>query len=222
MPLMDISKHIDPFIDANVSTKIFTIPNVISFIRLCLIPIAFTLLLKGEDLASGIIFGVAAATDFLDGQIARRTNTVTRLGQMLDPAVDRFLMIFGVIGLLIVGRLPLWIVLFVFIRDILLLAGGAFLKLSVDRRVPVVYPGKVATTFLFIGFCALIVNVPVCQGLGIVSASWLPGFSYGPYGWGIWFVYIGLVIALCTTVYYLKEGAYQFFDAKGKLPAGDQ
>ena len=96
-----------------VTNKIFTIPNVISFIRLCMVPAFIVLLLKGNDIAATVLFAVAAATDFLDGQIARRTHCVSKLGQLLDPAVDRILMISGVVCLLIVGRLPLWVVLFV-------------------------------------------------------------------------------------------------------------
>ena len=111
-----------------VTNKIFTISNVITFIRLCMIPAYFVLLLNGYDLLATLLFAAAASTDFLDGQIARRTHTVSRLGQILDPAVDRLLMVFGVVGLLIVGRLPLWIIVFVIVRDAYLLAGGAYLQ----------------------------------------------------------------------------------------------
>ena len=101
-----------------VSNKIFTIPNVISFIRLCMVPAFVVLLLNGRNIAATVFFAVAAATDFLDGQIARRTHSVSRLGQLLDPAVDRILMISGVVCLLMVGRLPVWVVLFVILRDV--------------------------------------------------------------------------------------------------------
>ncbi|MEG1197309.1 MAG: CDP-alcohol phosphatidyltransferase family protein, partial [Raoultibacter sp.] len=107
-----------------VIDKIFTIPNVISMVRLCLVPVFLVLLMNGNDLAAALLFALAAGTDFLDGQIARRTNTVSKLGQLLDPAIDRILMIAGVGGLLLVGRLPLWIVAVVLIRDLFLLVGG--------------------------------------------------------------------------------------------------
>ena len=92
-----------------VTNKIFTIPNVISFIRLCMVPAFIVLLLKGNDVAATVLFAFAAATDFVDGQVARRTHCVSKLGQLLDPAVDRILMISGVVCLLVVGRLPLWV-----------------------------------------------------------------------------------------------------------------
>lgn len=184
------------------SNAIFTIPNVISFIRLCMVPFFFALLINGRSSAATAVFAIAASTDFVDGQIARRTNSVSKLGQLLDPAVDRFLMIFAVLGLLIVGRLPLWIVLFVLARDLYLLIGGSYLLKRYKKRVPVIYAGKFATTFLFVGFAFLILDIPVHQGLGLVSAEWLPGLNGQMYCDGIWLIYLGLALSVFTTVNY--------------------
>lgn len=197
-----------------VSNRIFTVPNVISFIRLCLVPVFFVLLFNGFDLAATLLFAIAAGTDWVDGQIARRTHQVSRLGQLLDPAVDRILMISGVVGLFAVGRLPLWIILIVIARDLLLLGGGAYLLKRWHTRVAVIYPGKVATTLLFVGFAALLLNWPILQGLGMVDAPWLPGFSSEPYSWGIWFVYAGLLLALATTAYYVVAALIKIREAK--------
>lgn len=197
-----------------VSNKIFTLPNVISFIRLCLVPIFLVLLLNGFNLAATLLFVVAAGTDWVDGQIARRTHSVSKLGQLLDPAVDRILMISGVVGLLLVGHLPVWIVVFVVLRDLYLLIGGAYLLNTWNIRVAVIYPGKVATTLLFVGFAALLLYWPVTDGLGIVPFSWLPGLSSDLYSWGIWFVYAGLVLALFTTLYYSIAAAKKLSEAR--------
>ena len=59
-----------------VTDRVLTVPNVISFVRLLMAPIALGLLLTGNDIAAALLFGVSAATDFIDGQIARRTNQV--------------------------------------------------------------------------------------------------------------------------------------------------
>lgn len=197
-----------------VSNRIFTVPNVISFIRLCLVPVFFVLLFNGFDLAATLLFAIAAGTDWVDGQIARRTHQVSRLGQLLDPAVDRILMISGVVGLFAVGRLPLWIILIVIARDLLLLGGGAYLLKRWHTRVAVIYPGKVATTLLFVGFAALLLNWPILQGLGMVDAAWLPGFNFEPYSWGIWFVYAGLLLALATSAYYIVAALIKIREAK--------
>ena len=186
-----------------VSNKVLTAANAVSFARLCLIPVYLVLLLGGHDLAATLVFALAAATDFLDGQIARRTHTVSKLGQLLDPTVDHALMITGVLGVFLVGRLPLWIILVVVLRDALLLGGGSWLLFKRGIRVPVIYPGKFATTFLFVGFAGLVLNAPLVPGLGLTDAAWLPGFTAAPVSWGIWFIYGGLILAIGTTVYYL-------------------
>ena len=189
-----------------VTNRIFTIPNVISFIRLCMVPVYMVLLLNGYDLLATFMFALAAGTDWIDGQLARRTHCVSKLGQLLDPAVDRILMSCGVIGLMLVGRLPIWIVVVVLGRDLMLLIGGAYLLKRYHERVAVIYLGKVATTFLFVGFAGLLLNMPLLGGLGWFDASWLPGFGSEACSWGIWFVYAGLVLGLFTTLYYLLAG----------------
>ncbi|RDB62403.1 CDP-alcohol phosphatidyltransferase [Gordonibacter sp. 28C] len=203
----------------NVSNRILTVPNVISIVRLCLVPVFLVLLFNGYDLMATFLFALAAGTDWVDGQIARRTNAVSRLGQLLDPAVDRILMIAGVAGLFLVGRLPLWIIVVVLARDLALLVGGAAILKRFHVRVAVIYLGKVATTFLFVGFAALLLNWPVLNGLGVVDASWLPGLSAEPYSWGIWFVYAGLVLALITTAYYVAAALVKVRAAKREAAA---
>lgn len=192
--------------EQQVSNRIFTIPNLLSFIRLLTIPVFFVLLLNGFNLAATLLFAIAASTDWIDGQVARRTNTVTRLGQILDPAVDRLLMISGVLGLFVVGRLPLWIILLVIGRDLLLLIGGAWLLKKHHIRVAVIYPGKFATTFLYIGFAGLLLNWPLMAGCGMTDVSWLPLLNYDPASWGFIFIYAGLVLAIFTTIYYIYAG----------------
>ncbi len=189
-----------------VSNKILTIPNVISFVRLCMVPAFIVLLIHGNNVVATILFALACATDFVDGQIARRTHSVSKLGQILDPAVDRILMVSGVLCLLVLNRLPVWIVVVIVLRDAFLLGGGAYLLKTYHQRVAVVYPGKVATTLLFVGFSFMLLNWPLISGVGWCDVSWLPGFSTGICSVGIWFVYAGLVISMFVTAYYIKKG----------------
>jgi len=198
----------------DVSDKICTIPNLISFIRLCLIPIFFVLLMQGSDALAAFVFALAAGTDWIDGQIARRTNAVSKLGQVLDPTVDRLLMIMGVIGIYLVGRLPLWIIIVVLGRDACLLLGGAFLLSRYRVRVDVIYAGKVSTTFFFLGFIGLLMNWPLVAGLGFSAPDWLPGFTATSVSWGIWFVYAGLILGMCTTAYYIVTALHTCQDAR--------
>ncbi len=183
--------------------RIFTIANVISFIRLCMAPVALAFILIGNDIAATAVFAITAATDFVDGQIARRTNTVSRLGQLLDPAVDRVLMICGVVGLMAIGRLPAWIVVVVLARDAFMLVGGSILLRDYHIRIPVIYAGKFATTFLFIGIAGLMLNMPLISGLGWCDIPWIPGFNGELCSWGIWSIYLGLCLGIFTTLYYV-------------------
>lgn len=182
--------------------KIITVPNIISFVRLCLIPLYLALLFCGFDVAAFVVFAVAAASDFVDGQVARRTHQVSKLGKLLDPAIDTLLMMSGVIACYLVGRCPLWIAILIFAREIFLLAGGGILLKARKITVPVIYPGKFATTFLFIGFAGLILNAPIVPGLGLCDIQWLPGLTSAPVPFFIWSVYIGLVLQIGVTLYY--------------------
>lgn len=189
-----------------VTNRVFTVPNVISFIRLCFIPLFCVLLFQGLDLWATLVFAVAAATDWIDGTVARATHSVSRIGQFLDPLVDRLLMITGVICLFLVGRLPLWIILIVIIRDLYMLLGASYLLSRWHVRVAVIFAGKVATTFLYVGFTAILLNWPLIAGLGWVDVSWLPMFNGDLYSWGFWFAYLGVILALATTVHYTAKG----------------
>ena len=199
--------------EEQVSNKILTVPNIITFIRLCFIPVFLYLLIKGENIPACIVFALTAATDFLDGLVARATNQVSKLGQLLDPFVDRLLVISAVLGLLVVGRVPVWIVILVLARDLFLLAGGYYLIKNWGVRVPVIYPGKFAATLLYVGFAAMLLNIPLIAGLGVTNVEWLPGFNANPVCWGIWVVYAGLVLNIFTTSYYVFD-AYRRLKAK--------
>ena len=202
--------------EEQVTNRVFTLANAISFIRLLMVPAYLALLLHGYDVLATALFAAAALTDFIDGQVARRTHTVSKLGQLLDPAVDRILMITGVLGVFLVGRIPLWIILVVLARDLLMLIGGGILLTKYKIRIPVIYPGKVATTLLFIGFAGLLLNWPMVAGLGWCDIAWLPGFTDQPVSWGIWFLYVGLILGVATTAYYCVRALEELKRVRGE------
>lgn len=184
------------------SDKILTAPNVISFIRLLLVPFYLSLLFDGERVWALVVFIIAAASDFIDGQVARRTNQVSKLGKLLDPAIDTILMFTGVIGVVAIGDLPIWVAIYIIAREAFLLIGGAVLISRYDVRVPVIYPGKFATTFLFAGFAGMFLGAPVLNGLGVIPVSWLPGFNNDAYIVWVWLIYLGIALQIIVTVYY--------------------
>jgi len=201
-PQPDHSTPTDP------SKDIYTVANIITVLRLILVPIFFAVLITGtNDVLAFVLFALAASTDWLDGQIARRTGTVTEIGKAIDPMVDRLLIAAGVLGLYVEQRLPVWILVVLVVRDLYLGYGVWRLEHYYHRRLTVSYAGKVTTAVLLTGFSLLILNWPMLPGLGIVDSPALPGFGSQPAGLGIWFIYAGLVLSVSTAVQYTVRAA---------------
>jgi cardiolipin synthase len=128
-----------------VSSRIFTIPNVISFIRLILVPVFLVLIIVGADLAALLVLVFSSVSDYFDGMIARRFSQVTRLGQLLDPAADRLYIFAALIGLTVREVIPLWLLAIIVGRDVMLLVLGIVLANHGYGPLPVHHLGKVAT-----------------------------------------------------------------------------
>lgn len=191
------------------SNKIFTISNIITFSRLVLTGVFLYLFVTDNNRYVALaIYAIAASTDWLDGQIARMTKTVSWLGKILDPIVDRALLFCGVVGLVAHGELPLWICLAIVGRDIYLFLGNFVVKRYHKRPIDVVFIGKLATALLMSGFTLMLLGLPVLDGLRIVpdSVSWLPGLNSTPVPLGIFFVYFGVCCSLLTGLAYTVKG----------------
>lgn len=201
--------------EADHSHDIYTLANIITVLRLILVPIFFTVLITGRnDVLAFALYVIAASTDWLDGQIARRTGTVTEIGKAIDPLVDRLLIASGVLGLYVEGRLPLWVLLLLVLRDLYLLGGAAYLARHRVPPVRVIYVGKVTTALLLVGFSGLILNVPQVPGLGLVDAAVLPGLGSEPAAIWMFVVYAGIATSLVTAVRYTMLAASQLADAR--------
>ena len=191
------------------SNKIFTISNFITFTRLLLTGgFRYLFVTDFNRYVALVIYAVAASTDWLDGQIARMTKTVSWLGKLLDPIVDRALLFCGVVGLVAREELPLWICLAIVGRDIYLFLGNFVVKRYHKRPIDVVFVGKLATALLMSGFTLMLLGLPVLDGLGIVpdSLTWLPGLNCTPVPLGIFFVYAGVCCSLLTGLVYTVKG----------------
>ena len=192
----------------NPSTDILTLANVITFCRLALTGAFLVLFASGTSRTLALIcYVVAATTDFLDGQIARRTQTVSWLGKIMDPIMDRVLLFTGVLGLLAVGELPVWVPVFVIGRDVYLAIGGAILQRYRVRPMDVTYVGKAATALLMAGFCDLLLGLPVIGPLGIVDVPWLPLLNGQSAPVGMLLVYAGVICSVVAAVIYTVQGA---------------
>lgn len=138
-----------------VSAPVRQIPNALTLIRFAAIPLFIWLLLadrNGPSWLAGIVFGLAAATDQLDGYLARRWHVESDFGKVADPLADRLMIDIAVVMLVALDRLP-WVALIILLRDVVLVAGYRFVvprgyELEVSRL------GKIATWGLYasIGF----------------------------------------------------------------------
>ena len=191
----------------NPSFKILTVANFITACRLALTIAFLVLFVQGINRVLALSFyAIAAVTDFLDGQIARRTQTVSWLGKVMDPIMDRVLLFTGVLAIVLTGELPVWVAVLVIGRDCYLAVGALILQKYRRRPVDVVYIGKITTALLMFGFCDLLLGAPVVPGLGLVDLAWLPGLNTQPSALGIFFVYVGLICSITTAVIYTREG----------------
>jgi CDP-diacylglycerol--glycerol-3-phosphate 3-phosphatidyltransferase len=101
----------------------FNLANVITISRILLIPVFLVLLLSGipepyGDIAAAAVFILAAATDKLDGYVARRNKQITTLGQFLDPLADKLLIAAALIALVSQGRIAAWVAMLIIGREI--------------------------------------------------------------------------------------------------------
>jgi cardiolipin synthase len=178
--------------DASLS-RIATVPNLLSLIRIVLIPVFVLLILHhGTEAAGLLLLGAVVSTDWIDGYIARRTGQVSNLGKILDPVADRMAIAAGLIALMVRDAFPLWAGLLVLVRDGLVILAGAVLLLRFRIRMDVRWIGKVATF-------ALMVGIPlVAWGR---FGLWLHGLAQ-PVGW--------IIFAGGIATYYLAGVLYAF------------
>ena len=194
------------------SNKIFTISNFITALRLVLTFVFFYLFVSDANRYVALaVYAVAASTDWLDGQIARMTRTVSWLGKTLDPMVDRALLFTGVLGLVAKGELPVWVCAVIIGRDVYLGIGMLIIRRFHRRPLDVVYSGKVATALLMSGFTLMLLGVPVVDGIALFPSDagvLLPGLDGSQAPLGIFFVYLGVIFSLATAVVYTVNGVH--------------
>jgi CDP-diacylglycerol--glycerol-3-phosphate 3-phosphatidyltransferase len=172
---------------AAVASPLAQIPNALTIARLALIPVFIVLMVRaGHDPSwpAGIVFGIAAITDQIDGFLARRWHVESQFGKIADPLADRLMIDAAVILLVAYGRLP-WIGLIIIVgRDVLLLAGSSFLApRGLDIEVNTV--GKAATWILYAAIAFRIVTEPSTK-------------------WPLYLFWAGLALALLAGVFYMR------------------
>lgn len=149
----------EPVLPPGEVDRILTIPNLVTLIRLCTLPVFLWTLFGLDDrhVAAWVLLAIGA-TDWVDGYLARRLGQVSEFGKVLDPVADRLLFFVGVGAILIDGSVPGWVAVLVLVREVTI--SGATLALAAmgARRVDVTWVGKAATFALMGAFPAFLAS----------------------------------------------------------------
>ncbi|KQN42386.1 MULTISPECIES: CDP-alcohol phosphatidyltransferase family protein [unclassified Frigoribacterium] len=141
-----------------------TVPNAISAARLLLLPVFLVLIVDQHYWSAMVVIAVVFVTDFLDGFIARRTNTTSELGKWLDPVADRVTVIVVVIAFVAGGLVPWPVLPLLLVPDLLLSAYALFVLAGAS--FPVTWVGKIRTALIFVGLLLVLVAAAVVDQFG--------------------------------------------------------
>ena len=176
-----------------------TIPNLLTLLRALGIPIFLYLVLVEKEMGWAVLtLVVAGATDYLDGKVARALKQESRLGELMDPAVDRLYIATVLIAMYVTQALPFTVLLTIVARD---LALGVLLIVMKSRGIPpftVTYLGKAATFNLLYALPLLLLTDS--------SSGWVADVSF-IFGWG--FALWGIALYLWTGLSYAGSGIRQ-------------
>jgi len=185
--------------DGDRSPSILTIPNALTLLRALGIPVFLWALFAGnQDFLAIVILVLAGATDYLDGKLARALNQYSRLGELLDPLVDRLYIAAVLIGLTIRGVIPLWLLTLLILRDLILATTLPGLYRIGKGPLPVTFLGKAATLNLLYAFPLLLLAE---QNGAWASAAGLFATAFA--GWGV--------------LLYILTGVQYFFEARSQI-----
>jgi cardiolipin synthase len=175
----------------------WTIPNAIGFIRLALIPVFLAIAFSsdnGQSALAVVLFAVIGWADYLDGFAARLTGQYSRLGALLDPIVDRLLVISGMAVAWNFELLPRWAIAVVIGRELFMLAISRY-ALSRGLDLKINWPGR----------------------LGVAPTMGAPFFAMAGVHWlALIMLYSGMTLALLATVLYVRDGLRQDRENRGE------
>lgn len=141
--------------------RIVNLPNFLSVLRIVLIPWFLYFFHTGRHTVAIIIMIVAVLSDWFDGQAARWTNDVSEMGKILDPLADKLCLASVAVYFFVIGQLPLWFVVFAVVRDVLIFAGAAYVRVRHSVVTTSLWPGKWAVGFVSMMFISMVWPLPL-------------------------------------------------------------
>lgn len=172
-----------------------TFPNLISLLRIVMaIIVLWLLIIFKQFIFAACILAMAGITDFLDGYIARHTNSVSELGKVLDPVADRVLLIGASLGVIIDGLIPDYLIIPIVIREGIMSLATIILALFKTKRIDVIWLGKAGTFLLMVSVPCFVLGKGFSSHSGLydfywagyvvaipaIALAWLATFSYIP------------------------------------------
>jgi cardiolipin synthase len=187
---------------AVAQARILTVPNALSLIRLLGVPLFLWLILGPHaDGWAIVVLMVSGFTDWLDGYLARSWGQVSRLGQLLDPAVDRLYILAAIVGLTLRDIIPLWFALLLVARDVVLAFSLPVLQRYGYGPLPVHFLGKAATFCLLYAFPLLLLGDGTSP---VADVSFVFGWAFAIWGtalyWWAGFLYLAQVRRLVVSL----------------------
>jgi cardiolipin synthase len=183
--------------------RILTVPNVITVVRLCLLPVFLWLLFARDNRAyAAWLAAFLGTTDFLDGYIARHFHQESNLGKVLDPVADRLLFFVVGGGILVDGSVPWGFAVAVLAREVLVAGGTLALAAMGASRIDVTWFGKAGTLCLMIAF-----------PLFLAHESALEWPQWIAWAWGL----LGLVLSWYAAVLYVPMARTALREGRGSL-----
>lgn len=150
---------------------IWNVPNVLTMLRLALIPVFLIFYCTGHEKWALVTFLVASFTDFLDGYIARKNNQITAFGKLMDPLADKVMVLTALLCQTVTGVFPLAAFIIVMLKELMMVLGGAFML----KRDVVVYSNMLGKTAQVAFIAALVLSFwhTEFQGLGVAVDAWV-------------------------------------------------
>jgi len=179
----------------------WTIPNAIDYLRLAGIPVFLIVALSsedGHDALAVVLFAVIGWSDYLDGFAARLTGQYSRLGALLDPLVDRLLIVSGMLVCWHFNLLPRWAIAIVIAREVFMLLASRY-ALSRGVELVINWPGR----------------------LGVAPIAGAPFFAMAGVHWlALIMLYVGMALGIVSAVLYVRRGRREIRarDARNESP----
>jgi Phosphatidylglycerophosphate synthase len=177
-----------------VTDRVWTVPNVLSMLRLVGVPVFLWLILSRDDGWAVMVLTLSGVSDYLDGKIARAYNMVSSVGQLLDPLADRLYILSTLLGLAWREIIPWWLVAVLVGREVFGTALLMVVRHYGYRALPVHFIGKAATFDLLYAFPLILLG----QSGSIFSTIALPiGWAFAWWGTALYWV-AGIMYAVQT------------------------